>query len=76
MFLGAATEGTAPNVVPQLLDQLWVLLLDLLGKLLSPDKREDRQLAHLLDLRSDFVTNLNKATSGEEFLRINLFSFK
>lgn len=38
MLLGAAAEGAAPDVVPQLLDQLWILLLDLLRKLLSPEK--------------------------------------
>lgn len=39
MLLGAAAEGAAPDVVPQLLDQLRVLLLDLLCKLLSPEKK-------------------------------------
>lgn len=39
MLLGAAAEGAAPDVVPQLLDQLRVLLLDLLRKLLSPEKK-------------------------------------
>lgn len=40
MLLGAAAEGAAPDVVPQLLNQLWVLLLDLLRKLLSPNKKK------------------------------------
>lgn len=38
MLLSAATEGAAPDVVPQLLNQLWVLLLDLLGKLLTTER--------------------------------------
>lgn len=40
MLLGAAAEGAAPDVVPQLLNQLWVLLLDLLRKLLSPNQKK------------------------------------
>lgn len=40
MLLGAAAEGAAPDVVPQLLDELRVLLLDLLGELLTPDRVE------------------------------------
>ncbi|CAB1332627.1 unnamed protein product, partial [Coregonus sp. 'balchen'] len=35
VLLSVATEGPAADVVPQLFDQLWVLLLDLLGKLLT-----------------------------------------
>ena len=38
VFLGAAAEAAAADVVPQLLYQLWVLLLDLLGKLLSSER--------------------------------------
>lgn len=40
MLLGAAAEGATPDVVPQLLDQLRVLLLDLLRELLSPEKKK------------------------------------
>lgn len=40
MLLGAAAEGAAPDVVPQLLDQLRVLLLDLLRELLSPGEKK------------------------------------
>lgn len=36
MFFSAAAEGSAPNVVPQLLYKFWVLLLYLLSKLLPP----------------------------------------
>lgn len=43
MLLGAAAEGAAPDVVPQLLDQLRVLLLDLLRKLLSPEKKKKKK---------------------------------
>lgn len=42
MLLGAAAEGAAPDVVPQLLDQLRVLLLDLLRELLpSEDEKKE-----------------------------------
>lgn len=43
MLLGAAAEGAAPDVVPQLLDQLRVLLLDLLCELLSPGKKKQNK---------------------------------
>lgn len=43
MLLGAAAEGAAPDVVPQLLDQLGVLLLDLLRKLLSSEKNKKQK---------------------------------
>lgn len=36
MLFSATTEGSASNMVSQLLYELWILLLDLLGKLLSP----------------------------------------
>lgn len=44
MLLGAAAEGAAPDVVPQLLDQLRVLLLDLLRKLLAPEKTNQKNM--------------------------------
>lgn len=46
MLLSAAAEGAAPDVVPQLLDQLRVLLLDLLRKLLSPEKKYKKTKQH------------------------------
>lgn len=42
MLLGAAAEGAAPDVVPQLLDQLRVLLLNLLRELL-PSENEKKE---------------------------------
>lgn len=42
MLLGAAAEGAAPDVVPQLFDQLRVLLLDLLCKLLPPGEKKKK----------------------------------
>ena len=49
MLLGAAAEGAASDVVPQLLDQLRVLLLDLLSKLLPPDTQAGRNWLSGLD---------------------------
>lgn len=43
MFLGAAAEGTTPDVVPQLFDQFWILLLYLLGELLSAERNTNTQ---------------------------------
>lgn len=43
MLLGAAAEGAAPDVVPQLFDQLRVLLLDLLRKLLPPGEKKKKK---------------------------------
>lgn len=38
VFLCAAAEGATSDVVPQLFNQFWILLLDLLGELLSTER--------------------------------------
>lgn len=46
MFVCTAAEGATSDVVPQLLDELRVLLLDLLSELLPTDR--DQQTSHTL----------------------------
>lgn len=55
MLLGAAAEGAAPDVVPQLLDQLWVLLLDLLRKLLPPEKKKKKNMLPVQQCATNFM---------------------
>ena len=44
MLLSTAAKGAAPDVVPQLLNQLRVLLLDLLCKLLPTEREREKEI--------------------------------